>query len=135
MQRVLIGSFLGAVIGAFLYFVVFRESGLSTTPDREIRALVFMIGLGATVGGLTGGFLTRSGWEMLAGGLAGAIVAGILGVVFMHHINGFVYSFFGLPIGAVAVFLYGSHHEWKRSVERAAIPPDRSGVWDRELDG
>ena len=59
----------------------------------------------AVLGGLAGGLLSRDGWKTLAGAVLGAIAAGLFGVVTTLHLKGLIYSFVGVPLGTLAVYI------------------------------
>ena len=71
---------------------------------------------------------------MLAGGIVGAIVAGLLGVAATLHLKGLIYSFWGVPLGAWLVLQYRIGHKSKTPVVKAQARPGQSGVWDADLD-
>jgi hypothetical protein len=106
----------------------------SMTNADQVRFLVMFAGIVAILGGLAGGLLSRDGWQMLAGAVAGAIAVGLLGVVVTLHLKGLIYSIVGGPLGAVAVYLHFLTRESPASMARAKALPRGEGVWDRELD-
>jgi hypothetical protein len=71
---------------------------------------------------------------MFAGGIIGAILVGVGGVVATLHIKGLIYSFLGAPFGALLVFLYEVGREVSKPADKACVPPASAGVWDHELD-
>jgi hypothetical protein len=89
--------------------------------------MVVAVALFAALGGLAGGFLRVRSLALFAGGIIGAIVFGVCGVMVTLHPKGLVYAALGAPIGAVFAFAYGADH-------KGARPPASDGVWDDELD-
>ena len=71
---------------------------------------------------------------MFAGGIIGGLVVGVGGVVATCHLKGLIYSFLGVPLGALIVFLYGAGHGVAKPADKAKIPTASAGVWDNELD-
>jgi hypothetical protein len=88
----------------------------------------------AVLGGIAGGVLSASSWAMFTGGLIGAILVGVGGVLATHHLKGLMDSILGAPLGALLVFLYGVGREVAKPAGKACLPPVSSGVWDNELD-
>jgi hypothetical protein len=113
----------GAAIGFALYYVVARP-----TNDEPGLALAFA-SIVAILGAVAAECLSPTGWAMLGGGIHGAIVTGLLGVVATLHLKGLMYSFIGVPIGAVFVLLYGRPNlEAEKPLDKAGAPPVRSGL-------
>lgn len=134
VRRILIGMVCGAGAGVLLHYAAF---GGPQGPVEEANWTVRVVGFAsivAVLGGLAGGTLKASGWAMLAGGLAGAILVGVGGVVATHHLKGLIYSFFGAPCGALVVYLYEIGREGTEPADKAWVPPAPGGVWDNELD-
>ncbi len=127
--RVLIGAACGAAIGFALHFLVVQPPYL----DETRVSVAFMV-IVAALGAAAAGFLSRTGWLMLGGGLAGSIVAGLCGVLLTFHPKGLIYSFLGAPIGAVLVLLRRLEQASKKPPPEASALSARSGVWDDELD-
>ena len=128
VRRMLIGAFYGAAIGLPYLF-------LSEPPRAdEYRLVAAFLGILAILGAVAAGFLSATGWAMLAGGLVGAIAMGLLGVLATLHLKGLIYSFLGAPIGAVVVLLYQLEAETAKPSAKAKASPAQSGVWDDELD-
>ena len=95
----------GALIGWFLSYLL-----APTQFDRDFRSVALFVGI-VTALGAAAGFLSRTGWAMLGGAAGGAIVTGIGGVIVTMHPKGLIYSFIGVPIGAVLVMLYRLERE------------------------
>ena len=127
--RMLLGAACGAAIGFALIYAVIRP----TATDRPSSVVAF-VGLMAIVGAVAAGFLSATGWAMLAGGIVGAIATGLCGVVATLHLKGLIYSFIGAPFGALFVFLYRLEHGAAKPSDKAKAPSAQSGVWDGELD-
>ena len=125
------GAMLGVLLG--LAMSEWPRPAYMTIAD-QVRGLVMFAGILAILGGLAGGLLSRDGWRMLAGAVAGAIAVGLLGVVVTLHPKGLIYSIVGGPLGAVAVYLFFLPQESPVSMAKAKAPPRAEGVWDRELD-
>jgi hypothetical protein len=106
----LVGAACGAAIGFALYYVVARP-----TKDEPGLAVAF-VSIVAILGVVASQCFSATGWAMLAGGFLGAIATGLLGVVATLHLKGLVYSFIGVPIGAVFVLLYRLEHEAAKSL-------------------
>ena len=129
LRRVLIGANCGAVIGFALHYLVVEPQG-SHDPNLGIAFVAIV----STLGALAGGFLSTTGWTMLAGAFVGGIVAGLCGAALTLHISGLIYSCMGAPIGAVAIFLLWPEQNARNLSPGASASPAQSGVWDRELD-
>jgi hypothetical protein len=129
VERMLVGTASGAAVGFALYYVVARP----TTGDEPNLAVAF-VSIVAILGGLAGGLVSREGWLMLTGALVGAIAVGLLGVVATLHPKGLIYSIFGGPLGAVAVYLYFRAIESPVPTAKAKALPRTEGIRDRELD-
>ena len=133
-RRILIGMVCGAGAGVLLHHAAFGgPQGPVEEADWSWRVAAFA-GIVAVLGGIAGGILRASGWAMFAGGLIGAILVGLGGVVATRHLKGLVYSLLGAPVGAIIVFCMNSAERWKKPVGRASVPPASAGVWDDELD-
>jgi hypothetical protein len=91
-------------------------------------------GIMAVLGAVASGFLSATGWAMLAGGIVGAIVTGLLGVVATLHLKGLIYSFLGVPLGAWLVLQYRIGRESQTPIVKGHALPGQSGVWDADLD-
>jgi hypothetical protein len=112
-----------------------RLTPASMTITDRVRGILMFAGIVAFLGGVAGGVLSRGGWQMLAGAVVGAIAIGLLGVVATLHLKGLIYSIFGGPAGAMAVYLFLLSRQSPDSTAERRTPPRPEGVWDRELDG
>jgi uncharacterized membrane protein (UPF0136 family) len=134
VRRILIGIVCGAGAGFLLHYAAF---GGPQGPVEEriwlVQAATFS-SIVAVLGGIAGGVLRASGWTMLAGGLIGAILVGVAGVVATHHLKGLIYSFLGAPVGALVTFLYQVGRKIPKRADKACMPPASAGVSDKELD-
>ena len=90
------------------------------TAAEQVRNLAAIAACIAVLGGLAGGYLSRDGWLLLAGSVAGAIAVGTMGVLGTMHLKGLMYSIIGAPIGAVAVYLFLLNRELQVSTFPAA---------------
>jgi hypothetical protein len=136
VKGMLIGMVCGALVGVLIYFVS-RVSPPKNTPGAALQEFVTAAehaGIMAIIGGLAGGVLQASGWAMFVGGILGALVFGIFGVVLTFHLKGLVYSILGAPVGAVLVYIDGVSHEIAKPSDNANGSPKSAGVWDREMD-
>jgi hypothetical protein len=88
----------------------------------------------AVLGGVASGFLSRTGWAMIAGGIIGAIVVGLFGVLATLHIKGLIYSFLGAPLGVFLVLLYRLEYEKVKPVQKEPASKSQPGAWVDELD-
>jgi hypothetical protein len=125
----LIGAAAGAACGFTLHYLIVRP----TAADEPQLTVVFAATM-AILGAVAAGFLSRTGWVMLAGGIIGAIAAGLFGVAATLHPKGLIYSFLGVPVGVVFALVYRLGHEATKQPEEARAwqgPPD---VRDRESD-
>jgi len=134
-RRMVLGMAFGAVLGVFLYYLLFRDTRVRIIVADEVRAAVSLSSILAVLGGVAGSFLKKSGWMLFAGGIVGAIVTGVIGVIVTLHPKGLIYSIFGGPLGVVIMFLHGINHEVTNSSRNTFVSASTSGVWDRELDG
>jgi len=129
VRRMLVGAACGAAIGFLLQYMVVRPPAAN-----EPGVVVAFVGIMAILGAVAAGFLSTTGWAMLAGGIVGAIATGLFGVLATLHPKGLVYSFIGAPLGALFVLIYRLEHEPAKSSHKASASPAQSGVGDRELD-
>ena len=104
------------------------------TAAEQVRNLAATAAFIAVLGGLAGGVLSRDGWLLLAGSVAGAIAVGTMGVLGTMHLKGLMYSIIGAPIGAVAVYLFLLNRESQVPTAKAEPLPQGNRVWDRDLD-
>ena len=134
VRRILVGMVCGAGVGVLLHHAAFGgPQGPVEEANWFVRVVAFA-GIVAVLGGIAAGMLKASGWAMLAGGLIGTMFVGILGVVATHHVKGLIYSFLGVPCGALVVYLYEVGRERTKPADKASVPPASAGVWDHELD-
>ncbi len=134
VRRMVVGVVCGAGLGILLQYAAF---GGPQGPIEEANWFVGVVAFAsivAVLGGIAGGVLRASGWAMFAGGIIGAILVGVGGVVATLHIKGLIYSFLGAPFGALLVFLYEVGREVAKPADKACVPPASAGVWDHELD-
>ncbi len=129
VRRMIAGLAAGGGIGVLLVY------GLRGSSPHELRAIVVLIGVLSFLGAAAGGFLKKSSWILFTGGVIGALVMGIAGVIATLHPKGLIYSIFGGPLGVVIVFLSGLNREGKDTSDNTSVSAPGSGVWDRELDG
>jgi peptidoglycan/LPS O-acetylase OafA/YrhL len=123
--------FAGAVCGAVLGYCLPRVLG----PNAKDPTLpIVFASIMAVLGAVASGFLSGTGWSMLAGGIIGAIVVGICGVLATLHTKGLVYSFLGAPLGAFLVLLYRLEHEKAKAAQKKPPSKLQPAVWDDELD-
>jgi hypothetical protein len=110
-----------------------------TELDRDSRLALSFVAIMAALGALVAGCLSRIGSAMLAGAAGGALMAGLFGAILTMHPKGLIYSFIGVPIGAVVMMFYQLEHVPPRSSHRSRRPPapspKKSALWDRKLDG
>jgi hypothetical protein len=119
----IIGAVCGAAIGLALYYVVARPTNDEPGLAAAFASIVAILGVVASA------CLSSTGWAMLRGGIVGAIATGLLGVVATLHPKGLMYSFIGVPIGGVVVFLrYRLKHEAEKPLNKAEDPPARTGL-------
>jgi len=121
----------GAACGAILGYCLPPVLGPNA---RDPQLPIVFAGIMAVLGAAASGFLSATGWAMLAGGIVGAIVTGLLGVAATLHLKGLIYSFWGAPLGAWLVLQYRLGHETKTPTVKAQALPGQSGVWDADLD-
>jgi hypothetical protein len=134
-RGLLCGTAAGAMLGVFLGLAMSeRLTPASMTITDRVRGILMFAGIVAFLGGIAGGFLSREGWQMLAGAVVWAISIGLLGVVATLHFKGLIYSIFGGPLGAVAVYLFLLSRQSPTSTAEGRSPQRPAGVWDRELD-
>jgi hypothetical protein len=88
---------------------------------REPGLPIVFAGIMAVLGAVASGFLSATGWAMLAGGIVGAIVTGMVGVVATFHLKGLIYSFWGAPVGAWLVYQCWLGHERKSPTIKARV--------------
>jgi hypothetical protein len=134
VRGMLVGMACGAGVGVLLYYAVAGGPKDAVGAANESREVAACAGIVAVLGGIAGGVLRATGWTMFAGGVIGAVVVGIGGVVATHHLKGLVYSFVGVPFGALFVFLYGVGHKMAKPAVRACVPPVSADAWGGELD-
>jgi hypothetical protein len=129
------GMAAGAILGVLLGIVTgeWPRPAYLTIAD-QFRGIAACAALVAILGGLASGVLSRDGWQMLAGAVVGAIATGLFGVVATLHIKGLIYSFIGVPLGAVAVYLFCLAPDSAVPMAKAKDLPKTEGIWDRELD-
>jgi len=133
-RGLLVGMAAGGLLGVLLGFAMSeRPRPAFMTTDDQVRDLVLWLGVVAVLGGLAGGLLSRDGWKMLGGAVLGAIAAGLFGVLVTLHLKGLIYSFVGVPLGAVAVYVRLSSEQDVKMTKTQTIPTSE-GVWDREMD-
>jgi hypothetical protein len=134
LRGMLIGMACGAVCGAIYCFALSERPMDETLAAREFRGMTILIAILVAIGGFAGGVLSPSGKAMFAGGIVGAVVVGIFGVVATLHLKGLIYAFIGAPIGAVLVYLYGVGHEVAKTSGKTPSPQGSADVWDSDLD-
>jgi hypothetical protein len=135
IRRILIGMVCGAGAGVLLVYAGFGgPQGPVEEANGFVRVLAFVTVV-AVLGSVAGGALKASGWAILAGGLIGAILAGVADVRATQQVKGVFYSFLGAPVGALVVVLYEVSRELSKPAEKACVPPVSAGVWDKDLDG
>ena len=134
-RGLLCGVATGSVLGVFLGLAMseWPRPAYMTIAD-QVRGLAMFAGIVAILGGLAGGLLSRDGWQMLGGAVVGAIAMGLLGVVATLHLKGLIYSIFGGPLGAVAVYLHFLNRPQPVPMAKAKAQSRAEGLWDRELD-
>jgi hypothetical protein len=98
-----VGAMLGVLLG--LAMAEWPRPAYWTVAD-EIRGLSAFAAILAVLGGFAGSLLSRDSWRLFAGAVVGASLFGLLGVVATRHILGLSYSLLGVPLGAVAVYLF-----------------------------
>lgn len=130
VRRILIGMVCGAGVAVVLSYTAFGGPQGPVEEATWFLSLVEFAGIVAVLGGIAGGVLRPSGWAMFAGGIVGAIVVGLLGVVVTRHLLGLSYSLVGAPLGALLVFLVGI----RREAGKPVVPAAADGVWDKEFD-
>ncbi|QEH36050.1 hypothetical protein OJF2_46080 [Aquisphaera giovannonii] len=134
VRRILVGMVCGAVVGVLLKYAAY---GGPQGPVEEAKELATVAGFACTVavlGGLAGGMLTASGWVVFAGGIVGAVVVGLLGVVATHHLKGLIYSVLGGPLGALFAFVHVVNCRTEKPSDLTKVSPPSAGIWDDELD-
>jgi len=130
----LVGVVCGAAIGVVLHYAAFGgPQGPVEEANWHVRVAAFA-GIVAVLGGIASGVLRASGWAMFVGGLIGAILVGVGGVVATHHLKGLVYSFLGAPFGALFVFLYEVGRGVAKPADKACVPQTSAGVWDSDQE-
>ena len=130
VRRMLVGAVCGGAIGFPLYYVVYRP-----TAADDPGLVVAFVGYMAVLGSVAAGFLSATGWAMLAGGIVGAIATGLWGVVATLHLKGLIYSFVGAPFGVLFVLLYRLEYEAAKPSDKARASQAQSGVWgERKRD-
>lgn len=129
VQRMLVGAACWAAVGFLLQYAVVRPPAAD-----EPGVVVAFVGIMAILGTVAAGFLSTTGWAMLAGGIVGAIATGLFGVVATLHPKGLIYSFIGAPLAALFVLMYRREHEPAKASAKEGASPPTPGVWDRELD-
>ncbi len=101
-------------------------------PRLVLSAIVVVLSF-SLMGGLAGGFLTRTGRLMIAGAVVGFLYVGGFSVDWFDHIKGFFYgALYGAPLGALLGLLIGSLPQ--SYTRKAKTLASVKGVWDRELD-
>jgi hypothetical protein len=132
-----IGIAAGAVIGILIYYIFNWNELYLIGTDRQVRDVLLTACILATLGGLAGGFVKRTGWIMIAAAMIGWIVIGILWVLARHHIKAMIYgALFGTPLGAFLGYRFAIRYESLNVANREKpLPETTTGVWDREFDG
>ncbi len=132
--RIVIGIVCGGGAGALLHYAAFGGPQGPVEEANWFGGVVAFASIVAVLGGIASGVLRPSGWAMFVGGIIGAILVGVAGVVATQHPKGLIYSFLGAPVGALLVFLYEFGREVAKPADKASVPPASAGVWDKELD-
>jgi hypothetical protein len=136
VRRMLVGVVCGAGLGILLQYAAFGG------PQGPIEEANWFVGdlafasIVAVLGGIAGGVLRASDWAMFAGGIIGAILVGVGGVVATRHIKGLIYSFLDAPSVPSSCSCRRSAVRWRsrrtRRVCRRRQPESGIANWTSE---
>jgi hypothetical protein len=90
VRRILVGVVCGAGLGVLLQYAAFGGPQGPVEAANWFVGVVAFASIVAVLGGIAGGVLRASGWAMFAGGIIGAILVGVGGVVATLHIKGLI---------------------------------------------
>jgi hypothetical protein len=134
VRRILIGMACGFGVGVLLHYAAFGGPQGPVEEATWLETVLTFASIVAVLGGIAGGILRASGWAIFAGGLIGAFLAGVAGVMVTLHLKGLIYSFLGAPVGALVVFLNQVGRKIPKPADKACAPQASAGVSDKELD-
>ena len=105
-----------------------------TLSANELRGMTILVAILVAMRRVAGGVLSPSGKAMFAGGIVGALVVGIFGVVATLHLKGLIYAFIGAPIGAVLVCSVRGQSQVAEPSGEMPSPQGSADFWDSDLD-